>query len=467
MARPGPGSPTRRAIRLINIGQAAGAPLQFTLIEGGVLALLILALGGTKAQAGMLFTVTFLAFPVQALVAPIVAISPLKRFVVGGMGVSCLVTLGLLASAAVERSYGTQAAVWYVIGVYGLSRIAMNMGVAGWFPLLAEVVPDQIRGRFFGRMRMTWRLATTGALVASAFWLGDDPAVERFFPLIAAIVAVGMVRPILFTRLPTVMPAPDAARESILRHLRRPIGDAGFRRFMLFTMAVGAGTVAGFAYAVPYLREDMRFPYDVTLFASLFVGIGSVVSLVYWGKLADRLGNRFTFLLSILARAAAFIALAFTPAHNQAGGFALLIAGLAFLLLGVGLSGGQMGFAIRLLHVAPKLHRPAYMNLFFTAIGLGNASAVILGGVVIDAMPEAATIRGAPVEPMQVYFIVAAGWLMLTASALRFLPPVREPHMDQAMASVVAALPMPLNLPVVPLHWYAKRAAARRRRNNA
>jgi predicted MFS family arabinose efflux permease len=409
----------------------------------------------------MLFTVTFLAFPVQAIIAPWVSVAPLKRFVIGGFGVSCLITLGLLATGTVHAAAGTRAAVWYVIGVYALSRIVMNVGVAGWFPLLAEVVPDRIRGRFFGRMRMTWRLTTTLALVAVGFWLGDEPSVQRFYPAIAAVALLALLRPALFTQLPAVLPAPDARRESIVSHLGRPIRDADFRRFMLFTMAVGVGTVCGFAYAVPYLREDMRFPYDVTLFAALFVGIGSIVSLVYWGKLADRLGNRFTFLVSILVRAVAFITLALTPPHPQSGGAALAIAGFAFLLFGIGLSGGQMGFTIRLMHVAPTEHRPAYMNLFFTAIGLGNAAAVFLGGLVIDHIPEIASIRGVAVESMRIYFILAAGWLMLTASALRFLPPVREPHMEQAMATVVAALPMPLNLPVLPLHWYAKRAARR------
>ncbi|MFW6337033.1 MAG: MFS transporter [Phycisphaeraceae bacterium] len=458
-SRLGRRSPTRHTIRLINIGQAAGAPLQFTLIEGGVLALMILALGGSKSQAGMLFTVTFLAFPVQALIAPWIAVIPLKRFVIGGMGASCLLTLGLLGSGAVEARLGTQAAVWYIIGVYAVSRVSMNIGAAAWFPLLAEVVPDTIRGRFLGRMRMTWRASTTAALVLAGFWLGDDPSVSRFYPLIIAIVAVGMVRPVLFTRLPAVLPAKNAMREPILRHLGRPLRDCDFRRFTLFTMSVGFGTVIGFAYAVPYLRKDMAFPGDVTLYASLFIGIGSIVSLVYWGKLVDRLGNRFTFLLSIVGRVIAMVTLALAPSYPQAGPAALAVAGFAFFFFGVGLSGGQMGFTVRLMHIAPVEHRAAYMNLFFTVIGIGNAVAVGVGGLLIDLLPEQVLIRGTPVETMRIFFVGAAGWLMLTMSGLRFLPPVREPGLSDAVGSAIAALPTPLNLPLIPLHWYTRRAS--------
>lgn len=465
MTGPRRSSSTRRAIRLINLGQAVGAPLQFTLIEGGVLALMILALGGTKSQAGMLFTVTFLAFPVQAILAPWVAVRPLKHFVIGGFLGSTLITLGLLAAGAVEAGLGSKAAVWYVIGVYGLSRLVMNAAAAAWFPLLAEVVPARIRGRFFGRVRMTWRISTTLALVAAGFWLGDEPTVGRFLPLIGAAVALALLRPLLFTKLPSVYPAPGVRREPILRNLRRPVRDPGFRRFVLFTMAMGFGTICGFAYAVPYLREDMAFPGDVTLFASLFVGIGSIASLILWGKLADRLGNRFTFLLSTVARVLAFIALAVVPSHSHGGVAALAVAGFAFLLLGIGLSGGDIGFTVRLMHEAPIEHRPAYMNLFFTAVGLGNAAAAVAGGLVIELLPERLPIRGEQVQSLRLYFVGVAGWLMLTASALRFLPPVREPRMEQAMAAVVAALPTPLNLPIIPLHWYARRASRRRGRS--
>ena len=458
-------SPTRRAIRLINTGQAAGAPLQFTLIEGGVLALMILALGGTKSQAGMLLTVTFLAFPVQSLIAPWIAVIPLKRFVIGGMGASCLLTLGLLGSGAVDAKLGTQAAVWYVIGVYAVSRVLMNVGAAAWFPLLAEVVPEAIRGRFLGRMRMTWRLSTTAALVGAGLWLGDDPSVSRFYPLIVAIVAVGLVRPVLYTRLPAVLPAEHAEREPILRHLGRPLRDRDFRRFALFTMAIGFGTVIGFAYAVPYLRQDMAFPGDVTLYASLFIGIGSVVSLVYWGRLVDRLGNRFTFLLSIVARVIAMVALALAPSYPQAGPAAMAAAGFSFFFFGVGLSGGQMGFTVRLMHIAPTEHRAAYMNLFFTVVGIGNAVAVGVGGLIIELLPTEVLIRGTQVETMRILFVAAAGWLMLAASALRFLPPVREPRLSDAVGAAVAALPTPLNLPLIPLHWYARRASRTRSRS--
>lgn len=458
-------SPTRRAIRLINIGQASGAPLQFTLIEGGVLALMILALGGSKSQAGMLFTVTFLAFPVQSLIAPWITVLPLKRFLIGGMATSCLLTLGLLGSGAVEAGLGTQAAVWYIIGVYALSRVMTNVGAAAWFPFLAEVVPDALRGRFLGRMRMTWRLSTTVALVLAGFWLGDDPSVSRFYPLIVAIVAVGMVRPVLYTRLPAVMPVPGAEREPILRHVGRPLRDRDFTRFMLFTMAIGFGTVCGFAYAVPFLRRDMQFPGDATLFASLFIGIGSIVSLVFWGKLTDRLGNRFTFLLSIMTRVLAMVVLALAPSYPQAGQAALAVAGFSFFFFGVGLSGGQMGFTVRLMHIAPTEHRAAYMNVFFTFTGLSNALAVTLGGLIIELLPETVTIRGTRVETMRIFFVGAVGWLMLTISALRFLPPVREPGLSDAVASAIAALPTPLNLPLIPLHWYTRRAS--RKRNDA
>ena len=75
---------------------------------------------------------------------------------------------------------------------YGAFR---SLGMAGWFPLISDNVPDNIRGRFFGRLRTSWQLMLVAYTAAVGWLLGHNPALWKF--QVVFVIAV----PVSYTHL--------------------------------------------------------------------------------------------------------------------------------------------------------------------------------------------------------------------------------------------------------------------------
>ncbi len=310
-------STTRAAIRDTIVGTAMGAMLEQSLLQGGLLALLILALGGSKFQAGLGFAINFLAQVMRVVASPWVDVCPRKRFLLLGLGGEALLQCGFLLTIPVVKLFGFPAAVWFVLAVYGVSRLVFQFGTAAWFPLLADIVPASLRGRYFGWLRTTWRSTTTMGLLVTGWWLGQDPDIWRFYPVLIIGIALGVGRIVMIVRVAEVHPEAGKQREPVLKNLRRPVGDASFRRFLIFVVLMAGTNALALPYVVPYLKKDLSFPTSWTMYASMGLGVGAVLSLLPWGRLTDRYGNRLTLVCAIAIRSLAYGCFMLTPAFAQ------------------------------------------------------------------------------------------------------------------------------------------------------
>jgi len=101
------------------------------------------------------------------------------------------------------------AAVFWLIGIYFLAQLMLHWGVTAWFPLLSEIVPPAIRGRYFGRMRLAWSISCTAAILLAGAWLGNDPDPRHFYPVLVGVIAFTFARLLILRRLPEIPPAPN------------------------------------------------------------------------------------------------------------------------------------------------------------------------------------------------------------------------------------------------------------------
>ncbi len=122
-----------------------GSPLPQVLINGGILSLFIIALGGSKLAVGSVFTVNYLGQLVRVLAAPHVDVAHPKKFVLRWFTLSTLLFAGIFLAVPVSSMAGRAAAVWYVVGLFAFQRLASNIGAQAWLPLLSEIIPDRLR----------------------------------------------------------------------------------------------------------------------------------------------------------------------------------------------------------------------------------------------------------------------------------------------------------------------------------
>ena len=184
--------------------------------------------------------------------------------------------------------------------VLGLS-ITASLGITGWFPILQDIVPAKLTGRFFGNFRAAWSLAFLLALLASAWFLGSDPQWWKFRLLFILAFVLFVCRALVLIPVGENPPLKTKESRSSLRDVL-----TGF--FVDRSLHPLMGYLAAYAIALaicePFkikLLKDLGYSDGFILAAVATINLGAAVSLRSWGKLADRFGNRFIFSISHVA----------------------------------------------------------------------------------------------------------------------------------------------------------------------
>lgn len=149
-----------------------------------------------------------------------------------------------------------------VLGLLGLLLLVsalQSWGLAGWFPLINDNVPANIRGRFFGMLRTCWQLALFVLSLLVGRFLGDAPQAWKFQVLVVvAGVAVG-ARTLMFTAIPEAPVRKDADGHSTLRRLAGAVDHEMLSRFGLtpnrFVFAVRTGLSVIPLLMLPFLSR--------------------------------------------------------------------------------------------------------------------------------------------------------------------------------------------------------------------
>lgn len=441
-------SETRTAIRTCIVAQTLGAPLPQVLINGGVLSLFILALGGTKLAVGSVFAVNFAAQLIRVFAAPFIDVARPKRFVLFWVSLSSGIFAGLLLAVPIMNAWGDKAAVWYVVGLFLLQRVTMNIGGHAWLSLLTVIIPGPLRGRFFGRMRATFQTASLLIMAVVGWYLGADPEPAAFQLVFLFLLVMAAARPFLFLRLPDPPPSHEGPRTSVISNIFTPLRDRGWREFILFWMALAFAANLGRPFIVPFLKEDLGFPTSVTAYASTALLLGMVLGLMPWGRLADRFGNKVVFLANIIVLAAAFALLSFTPDYATSALMGLVVGIASFALIGLAIGGLGIGHTVRQMYAAPGRRRSSYMAVFFTANGLVGGTTTVLAGALLDQFPPYVVIAGLAISPMRLFFLLVAVLILATALLLWRLDAVAEKPIQIAVRDFLALLPPSLTFPL-------------------
>lgn len=167
-------------------------------------------------------------------------------------------------------------------------------------------------------------------------------------------------------------------------------------------------SLIGFGVVIPllpfYASVFDAAPWQVTLMFATF-SAGQFLGELSWGRLSDRVGRRPVLLITILASAAGYVALAYAPTVW----IAILVRGLAGFF-----SGNISTIQAYIVDVTPSERLPGRLGLVGGAFGMGFVVGPWLGGVL--ARPE---LGAAGFHPP---LLVAAGLcLVATAGVIAFV----------------------------------------------
>ncbi len=271
--------------------------------------------------------------------------------------------------------------VLWTLVILTITHFLGALGSASWFSWLAALVPKQLRGRYFSIRNSAANLTCLicvplGGLVVSRF--GGDSIVGYGIVLLIGIVA-GLISLGFQWFMSDVNPQEQrqALPTTEMMPLVAVLQDANFVRFLIYfsvwMFAVNLSAPFFNLYLLDNLGLDVSW---VTIYSSL-TSAANLLMLIVWGKLADRVGNRF-LLLTV------GVLVAITPIFWLGTGTDMLSLWLWLPLLHL-LAGGTWA-AIDLcnnniqLGIAPVQNQSTYFAIAAAIAGVSGALGTTAGG---------------------------------------------------------------------------------------
>jgi MFS family permease len=333
----------------------------------------------TDATLAFFFALGPMMAVLTALTSPMVATWGKKRILVPFYLASLpfLVILAVLPSLPWLRSSGlVVTGVALALTGFGVFRA---LGAAGWFPILNDNVPDETRGRFFGRLRTSWQLMVVVYTAAVGWFLGQQPEAWQFQVVFLIAVVANLAMTVGIFRIPEAPLLPSKGGETFWNTLAEPFRDRSYVYFLvfgvLFNLAVG---MAG-PFALRCLKGTLGAGDNFIVWMDTAASIGAAATLPLWGWIVDRFGGRTIF--AILVPPFAVLNLLWLFANPFSPYWQVIIVAF-YVIQGTLIFGIGVGITDMMLGSARKGYQSTYINIAFVLNTLAIGGGPFLGALV-------------------------------------------------------------------------------------
>ncbi len=274
---------------------------------GLLLSNFLLQLGASSVEIGILSAIPMLVNFLQPLGAYIADRTTSRHWYnLGIFGASRLLWMVLVVAIISGPEHGNprQLLEWTLATVLAASVLAA-FATSNWFSWMAAVVPHRLRGRYFGFRNSATSLVTLlGVPVMGLFvsaW-GDNPilgyGVVLFLGVLAGVISLGYqflmvdVNPQVYGKDADADRLTDKTEIKLTDFVPSVLKDSNFLMFLLYFSVWTFAVNLSAPFFNIYLLKDLSLDVSlVTIYSSLSSG-ANLLLLMFWGKLADRWGNR-------------------------------------------------------------------------------------------------------------------------------------------------------------------------------
>ena len=272
--------------------------------------------------------------------------------------------------------------VWWLIAFMTLSTAFDAALNPVWGSMMADLVPREIRGRYFGlRNRITGFVSMAFSYVAG----GILQALTGNTNLAFTIIFIGAIasRLVSFYFLSQMYeplsPATEKRGHDGMLKIARGLFSTNIGKFIIFCALINfSATIAG-PFFSPYMLRDLRFSYIVYTIINSVAGLATVGSMTWWGKRMDRAGS--IKVLKITSLFVPFVPIGWALSHSL-----WWLIGMQ-LFSGFAWAGFQLASSVFIFDAAPQHNRTRYIALYNSLIFLGVSVGSLTGGIVAPLLP--------------------------------------------------------------------------------
>ena len=264
---------------------------------------------------------------------------------------------------------------------------------------MGDVIPDKVRGSFFGLRTGIIGVAGTAANLGAGVFLDRVAAPVSF----QAVLLVGIVCAFISVALYLLHydPPTQAEKISLAGVFRRPLQDSNFRRFLAFATYWQFAVFLSAPFVFPYFLDELQMSFTQVAIWSAIAATSALVTSPLWGRVADRVGNRAVLAIGTFVAGAALPTLWILA--GLTGNLAFIWASALFDAVAWGAIGPAI-FNLALTS-APRASR----TTFFAMYALASGVAGFLGGVVSGPL----LMLVAPLQGVEILGVGLSGYYAL------------------------------------------------------
>ncbi|MDP7335905.1 MAG: MFS transporter [SAR324 cluster bacterium] len=173
--------------------------------------------------------------------------------------------------------------------------IGTAMTFSNWFALLHPLVPQQRRGRFFGRLRLTWQGVGFLFSLLVFYLLEQNPGLEVYHWVLGALIFFLMIRIPIFWSIPEVeksSPSELSFFQALVKVLRIP----GYLPFCAYCFLLMLFTGACPMIFSLLEKDVLHFTDDRIVLIGNLMALGGMLGFIVGGRMVDRFGTKYVFL---------------------------------------------------------------------------------------------------------------------------------------------------------------------------
>jgi MFS family permease len=251
-----------------------------------------------------------------------------------------------------------------------------------WGSMMADLVPSESRGRFFGiRNRIAGLISMVFSYVAGGILQLLTGNINLGFLIVfAAAVVFRLVSVYFLYRMYEPSPPTISTQHASLWGISRRMYSSNIGRFTIFTGLIYFSTSLASPFFTPYMLRELKFNYLTYTIVNSASALATLGFMTYWGKRSDRAGTvkviKTTILLVPLIPIAWFIS----------GNIYWII--LVQVFSGFAWAGFHLASTIFIFDASPQNDRTRYIALFNAMMFGGAFLGALVGGIVTPLLPQ-------------------------------------------------------------------------------
>ena len=250
-----------------------------------------LAMDATTTQIGFLTAIPYLAMILMQLVAPTLAerAGSRKRFILAGAFLHSLIWLPILLIPFIFHTHQ----VWWLILFVTLCVAFDSIGNAPWNSMMADLVPEQVRGRYFSyRTKISSLVALVLSFAAGGILQLLTKNIFLAFSMIFAGASISRFFSTWYLSQMVEPPVvPSKTKQASIWQLSKTLGSTNIGKFIVFNALLIFTTNMASPFFSVYMLSDLKFNYLTYFIATAIPTLVTLLCIPFWGKIVDRNGN--------------------------------------------------------------------------------------------------------------------------------------------------------------------------------